>query len=100
MVAEIVTAPAREDRRRIHGKVRGRQLGRRGDAAGIDRRIARLGPDADRLDDLDRTPEAHIAGRRDVDAHDIRNALDLYRKADAILIAMFAIPVALFIALG
>jgi adenosylcobinamide-phosphate synthase len=39
-------------------------------------------------------------GRRDVDAHDIRAALDLYRKADAILIAMFAIPVALFIALG
>jgi adenosylcobinamide-phosphate synthase len=39
-------------------------------------------------------------GRRDANAHDIRAALDLYKKADAILIALFAIPVAIFIALG
>jgi adenosylcobinamide-phosphate synthase len=39
-------------------------------------------------------------GRREANAKDIRAALDLYMKADAILIALCAIPVAVFIALG
>ena len=39
-------------------------------------------------------------GRREATAQDIRAALDLYMKADAILIALLAVPVALFIALG
>ena len=39
-------------------------------------------------------------GRRDANAKDIHAALDLYMKADAILIALLAIPAAVFIALG
>lgn len=39
-------------------------------------------------------------GRREANAKDVRAALDLYMKADAILIALLAIPVALFIVLG